>query len=97
MGYYTRFQLKVINGDKSVNYEESITESTSGCFEDECKWYDFEEQMKAYSLLHPEVTFRIYGEGEESGDVWRAWFKNGKMFRTYAEFVFEEYSEEKLT
>lgn len=97
MGYYTKFKLKVIKGVKNIDYEEDISENTSGGFGEECKWYSFEEEMRAYSLNHPEVIFRIDGEGEESGDLWRAWFKEGKMLRVNAVIVFERYSEEKLT
>jgi len=52
--------------------------------------------MRAFSLLHPEVLFLIDGEGEESGDIWKQWFKNGKSFYTKAKMVFEDFSESKL-
>ena len=47
-------------------------------FDDECKWYEHETDMKALSLRFPEVLFTLHGEGEESGDVWNKYFRNGK-------------------
>lgn len=43
-----------------------------------CKWYNFEEEMKKFSKMHPEVIFILDGDGEERRDVWRMYFKNGK-------------------
>ena len=33
--------------------------------------------MKLYSAQHPKVLFCLKGEGEESGDIWKYYFKNG--------------------
>ena len=100
MGYYTRFELEEVSGDINYNldYEVEISNATdySHCFEDSIKWYDFEEDMKSFSKNHPNTIFCIKGEGEESGDIWKAYFKNGKMFKTKAVLVFEEFTEEKL-
>lgn len=98
MGYYTRHQLTVINGDNKTDYEDEINNQTdyNDLFEDEIKWYDCEKDMITFSKKHPGVTFLIDGEGEESGDIWKAYFKNGKIFKTKATLVFEEYSEDKL-
>ena len=43
-----------------------------------CKWYDHEPDMRAMSKAIPNVLFHLSGEGEESGDIWDAWFLNGK-------------------
>lgn len=42
------------------------------------KWYDFDEDMKRLSLMYPDNVFQVDGIGEESGDVWRAYYTNGK-------------------
>lgn len=100
MGYYTRHELSIVSGDdNNTDYEKEITDSTtySSLFDDEIKWYDCEKDMKSYSKKHPEVVFLIDGEGEESGDIWKAYFQNGKMFKTKATLVFEEFSIEKLS
>ena len=99
MGYYTRYELEIISGDDFVtDYEQEITDSTdySSLFDDSIKWYHYKEDMKSYSKNHPNVVFCINGEGEESGDIWKAYFKNGKMFKTKATLVFEEFNEDKL-
>mgnify|MGYP000905669934 CR=1 FL=1 len=100
MGYYTRHKLEIVSGDDFVtDYEQEITDikDYSSLFDDEIKWCDCEEDMKAYSKNHPNVVFCINGEGEESRDIWKAYFQNGKMFKTKAKLMFEEFSTEKLS
>jgi len=99
MGYYTNYSLSVVDGgDYKTDYEEEIQElSGYGSLTfDAIKWYDHEKDMLNYSLQKPEVTFLLEGEGEETGDIWRKYFKNGKMFQTKAELRFEYYDESKL-
>jgi len=57
-------------------------------FEDRCKWYDHEERMKDLSAKFPHVLFVLEGFGEEDGDVWRKYFRAGKMFRADAVLSF---------
>jgi hypothetical protein len=100
MGYYTRHELTIVSGDDyKTDYEQEITETTNyqSLFEYSIKWYDCEKDMKAYSKKHPKVLFCIDGEGEESADIWKAYFQNGKMFKTKAKLMFEEFSTEKLS
>ncbi len=99
MGYYTRHELSIVSGNDFVtDYEQEITETTkySSLFDDEIKWYDCEEDMKEYSKKHPNTTFLIEGVGEENGDIWKSYFKDGRVFTTKAVFTFEEYLESKL-
>jgi hypothetical protein len=100
MGYYTRHKLSIVSGDDNfTDYEQEIADSIdySHPFEDSIKWYDCEKDMRAYSKKHPNVVFCVDGEGEESGDIWKAYFQNGKMFRTKAVLQFEQFSTDKLT
>ena len=100
MGYYTRYELEIVSGnDGSTNYELEISNTTNYdyLFGDSIKWYDHEEDMKKYSIGHPNVLFRLTGEGEDSGDIWMAYYQNGKMFKTKAKLVFENFSIEKLS
>ncbi len=60
------------------------------------KWYDWEEEMTAFSVLLPEHFFTITGFGEENGDIWRAYIKNGKIQLTEAKIIFEEFDEGKM-
>lgn len=84
MGYYTDYTLSVENAEgKEEEIEQRIREVSgySGLgFEDvyNCKWYSCFKDMKAVSLEFPNVTFYVYGEGGERGDMWKAIFRNGK-------------------
>lgn len=57
----------------------SNTQPIADSLEDSCKWYDHEEDMRRLSLKFPDVVFTLNGEGEEAGDVWVKYFRNGKM------------------
>lgn len=99
MGYYTRHELTIIDGeDYKIDYEKEIAENTdySILFDGGIKWYDCEKDMKKFSKKYPNTTFLVDGEGEENGDIWKAYFKNGKMFKTKAIITFEEFDESKL-
>lgn len=60
------------------------------------KWYDHDEEMLELSKQFPETVFCLEGEGEESGDIWRTYYKNGKAQHCPAKIVFDEYDENKL-
>ena len=84
MGYYTDYTLSVANAEGHEEAIEERIQEVSGytglSFGDihNCKWYSCFKDMEAVSLEFPEVTFYVYGEGEEKGDMWKAIFKNGK-------------------
>lgn len=66
-------------------------------FDDEpTKWYDHENDMREVSLKISNVVFVLDGYGEETGDIWRKYFYNGKVQRTVGKIVFEDFSESKL-
>lgn len=105
MGYYTRYDLKVDSQDEKLweFLENDETASNYGSLisfvngqSDSCKWYDHEEEMKDVSKKFPDVLFTLEGEGEESDDIWKKYFKNGKMQSCYAKITFDEYDESKL-
>jgi hypothetical protein len=54
------------------------------------------EDMKAMSLHFPNTLFLLEGEGEESGDVWKEYYLNGKSQRCQAQLVFDKFDESKL-
>lgn len=58
-------------------------------FEDSIKWYDCEKDMKYISKKFPNLLFEISGEGEESGDLWRAYFQNGDTEHVAAKIIFD--------
>ena len=100
MGYYTTHELTILEGDDfDIHYhEEEISKAAGygGCFSDEIKWYSRREDMVEYSKKHPNTLFQIYGIGEESGDIWKEYYKNGKQHRIKGEIAFDEFDKESL-
>jgi hypothetical protein len=99
MGYYTEFELQVLEGrDNSIDYEAEII-ALSGyrrLFRQGYKWYEWRFHMQKFSQIYPNTLFCLNGQGEDMTDVWKAYFQNGKIFFTKATLVFEEFSPEKL-
>jgi len=109
MGYYTKFDLEVVGISwqeayniiadlRSVdeNAEYALDECGESSFE-RLKWYSHEQDMKKFSEKYPDEVFKLQGEGEESGDVWIKYFRNGKVQVCKAVLVFEEYDPRKLS
>jgi hypothetical protein len=91
MGYSTHFELTMEpefdknNHDldwhkkaigKLSGYDDALFDSGESW-----KWYEYEDHMTQHSRKHPDVVFRLDGEGEESTDIWRMWFKDGRSQR----------------
>ena len=67
MGYYTQFDLSAVNKklteedikqfDKEL-FEISECETVFSGSGDVIKWYDFEKDMKIFSMSHPETLFQ---------------------------------------
>ena len=101
MGYYTTYTLRTTRGcDNQEEIEEKLQEISGNSikfgWDDSYKWYTHEQDMKELSEIYTETTFILEGEGEESGDIWRKYFKNGKMQVCKAEIVFPAFNESKL-
>jgi hypothetical protein len=86
MGYYTRHELEIQNGSNDLIQElrefsddANYALNENGDTEQEGKWYDHENELKSFSLLHPKVIFKLIGEGEESGDLWHEYYMGGKV------------------
>jgi hypothetical protein len=97
MGYYTNYSLSV---DKDEDFHKENIRQLSGyggLFDgDGCKWYDHEMDMRRYSKEHPQILFTLSGEGEESPDIWKKYFKNGKMQVAKANIQFDAFDPKKL-
>lgn len=99
MGYYTQFSVRV-----SPDLPEILEamEEEDGTFyaldegADSCKWYEHESDMCELSRRFPDALFELRGEGEESGDIWRKYFKNGRIQRCSAQITFDPFDESKL-
>ena len=99
MGYYTRHELEIIEGnDFKTDYESEICKELdySHCFEEKIKWYNHKEDMIEFSKKHPNTLFMLSGEGEEQPDMWREYYKNGETHRIVGVVVFEEFNIESL-
>ena len=57
---------------------------------DAVKWYDSEKDMMEISKLYPGMYFMLEGSGEEFGDLWREYFKNGITEHCNGNIVFEK-------
>lgn len=105
MGYYTRYTGYVTgpapmlndftrdgeNGKTFGKHELLIMDWFDDFFGGGgAKWYDWEDDVKAISQEYPHLLFSLEGEGEESGDIWKAWARNGKVVKVQAKIVFEE-------
>lgn len=62
----------------------------------EYSWYEHESDMKKISREFPGVLFLLEGEGEEAGDLWKKYFRSGKMQTAKAVITFEPFDESKL-
>lgn len=94
MGYYTRYRLeydeKLLPDNEVDNLIDIIDELPIHDYSDSCKWYEHEEEMVSISEQFPTILFILSGEGEESGDIWRKYFKNGKVQVAEAKITFDE-------
>lgn len=101
MGYYTGYSLVIEGGNNDIikelrkeNQNAEYALDDNGDTEECIKWYEHEEDFRKFSMKHPEILFSLHGEGEESEDIWKAYFKNGKMQKCEAKITFEEFNPE---
>ncbi|HBU90253.1 MAG TPA: hypothetical protein DEB53_03445 [Bacillus pumilus] len=103
MGYYTQYEVEMDKDAELVR--EYVNENFDGNgnltavfngWDDELKWYGHEVDMRAVSRQFPDVLITLTGEGEDSGDMWRKYFKGGKMQECPAKITFDDYDEKEL-
>ena len=103
MGYYTQYDLEIIDGSSGLikdlidECEEAgyAFEANGDCSQ-ECKWYDHKEDLTAFSKKHPEALFMLSGEGEDNGDAWHEYYRNGKVQVCKAKLVYPEFNADLL-
>lgn len=109
MGYYSKYNLSIpnqkvrdfedIEAYLEIHKEESFADNIlyflrqGGVYSESTKWYENNEDMNKLSLIFPETLFQLDREGEESGDIERVYFQNGKYKSYQAKIVFDEYNE----
>lgn len=101
MGYYTSYSLSIHEeGDRYVYIEDAKKEITEyhnyNPFIEANKWYKHEEDMRRLSREYPNTVFILEGNGEDSGDMWMKYFKNGKMQEAKAIITYPEFDPSKL-
>lgn len=96
MGYYTRFDIS----ENLPTVQEAIQEASDygNWYEGqiEAKWYKWEAHCRKVSEDFPNLVIVVEGHGEEQGDDWRAYFKQGKMQQAKATVTYESFDESKL-
>lgn len=60
------------------------------------KWYECDKDILEVSINHPGILFTIYGDGEESGDMWYSYIYEGKIQKDPAEIRFVGFKPELL-
>lgn len=89
MGYYTTYTLSAdIKWDEINDYLDSLDSSEyylaqldyyqDGAWGNNFGWYEHDEDMASLSKAFPDVLFVLDGQGEEAGDIWRKWYRNGE-------------------
>lgn len=110
MGYYTAHSLSMTNNqqgdvERIYNYAKvndmDLAYGFTVCDEqleatDLMKWYEHEENMREISREFPHILFELHGEGEESGDIWDEYYRDGMMQRCSAEIVIPPFDESKM-
>jgi hypothetical protein len=97
MGYLTKYTLVFPNDwEQNELHEKQISEEFDTCFDDSIKWYDHKENMIEYSKKYPDTLFMIEGKGEETGDLWKLYVKNGKSFIDEPKIVWVDFKETML-
>lgn len=107
MGYCTAYKLGVQGSApdelqrlvadlkaRSESAEYALNDDGSTC--ESCKWYDHENELRKFSKTAPTRVFVLSGWGEDSGDIWRKYFRDGKCQVAKAEIIIPEFSERLL-
>lgn len=103
MGYYTNYSLEIVQGNKNlIELLREENENAKCAFDNDgdciepLKWYNHVNHLLDFSKKHPKALLKLYGEGEESEDLWVRYFKNGKSQLCNAVISFEEFDESKF-
>lgn len=100
MGYLTDFTLSFY-GDPIEDIVETLDSVTQYFWDEdlvlhESKWYDWQKHMREISRKYPDRLFVLEGVGEEQGDQWKAYIKDGKIQICNAIITFEPFDESKM-
>lgn len=89
-------QEDIIANLRDDNAEAEYALDTDGSSAQEAKWYNWEEDIRYFSKKYPTALFTLSGKGEDAGDIWKAYFINGKAQIAKARIVIDEFDPKKL-
>ena len=59
-------------------------------FDDLYKWYEYDSDMIELSKRFPDLLFELYGDGEDSDDFWKSYYRNGNAQFSKGRIVYDE-------
>lgn len=101
MGYYTTYEVSTeprMRGEEQHRFRVRFKEQTDYHIDNlqDIKWYNHEDDMRRLSQEFPNHLLILSGEGEESGDIWRHYYLNGKVQKVKAVITYEQFDHSKL-
>ena len=72
--------------DVLQEYHRHVKQMVSN--EDYHTWYEHDNDVLALSIKFPTVLFTLTGEGENPGDLWRTYYRKGRMHKVKGEIVY---------
>lgn len=101
MGYLTSFDLKTEQYIDREALSKTVTSVSGFTMQDnlilhDVTWYGWENDMRFVSKEYPGTLFILSGKGETDDDLWKAYFRDGKMQLTEAIITYEPFDESKL-
>lgn len=92
----TKVTLDRVVAQHIESHKEKFAVEPDGSQADRQKWYEHEADLREMSAAIPNVLFTLHGEGEEAGDIWDAYFLNGKGQKEKAVLTIGSFDERKL-
>ena len=101
MGYYTDYDITITGIDNAnqalkiakeyIDYFDISADGTAIYARFNEKWYSWKEDSVRLSLNYPRILIEIKGQGEESGDIWKARIRSGNFEIVQAKIVFDDF------
>ncbi len=94
MGYYTNYSFSHLEGpqedfrhllediDGILGGHDAVTGESVYA-----KWYDHEKDIRALSEKYPALTFGVFGDGEDSDDLWQCFWHGGRSWYETVHFT----------
>ena len=99
MSYRTRYKLECSSKREGRSYAGLLRDEyeaanlaigESGKTNERCAWHTHEEDMRDFSSKYPGVLFTLSGSGDGPRDLWKKYFRGGKMQAARAKITFDE-------